>query len=89
MRPWELARFDGWVRALDRLGRRTRPATQMAPPPFDSIHAPASIARHDEREDLDGSALQGYEFGVALPEGTRQALEPGRGADGKARSHAF
>jgi hypothetical protein len=27
MRLWELARFDGWVSALDRLGRRTRPAT--------------------------------------------------------------
>ena len=27
MRRWELAKFDGWVSALDCLGRRTRPAT--------------------------------------------------------------
>jgi hypothetical protein len=50
MRRWELAKFDGWVSALDCLGRRTRPATQTAPPP-DSIHAPASLACHHEREE--------------------------------------
>jgi hypothetical protein len=74
IRPSALARVDGWVRAWYFLGCGMRPATSMAPPPLDSIPAPASVATSANRRMNEPRGIQGHDPNESNLENERRDL---------------